>query len=171
VMLSFLAAFPGYLVWLLVNLFVLDWQGAELTFASLFKPILTTDGEIRVSLLCVTLCLLSHWICHPIFLLTSCESGETGEEKEEGFFRSSNTVRSVFQNPLVWLSFYCVVFPVTAFLSCYVYSYFLYGLFLESLFWSGVLFVSFLLAGSVALVLYFRLLGRLAWVIETESRK
>ena len=171
VLISFLAAFPGYFVWVIVNLFILDWQGAELTLVGLFKPILITDSEIRVSLLCVTLCLMSHWICHPILFLTGCESKEIKEAKEEGFFRSSNTVRSVFQNPSIWLAFYCVAFPVAAFLSCYVYSYFLNGLFLESLFWSGVIFVSFLLVGSVALVIYFRLLGRLAWVIETESRK
>jgi DNA-directed RNA polymerase subunit M/transcription elongation factor TFIIS len=172
VLISFFAAIPGYLIWLLVHLFVLDWQGVALTFDGIFNPaahpIPFLDNEMgpsQISFLCVTFCLLSHWIFYPILFLSSCE---TGENK---VFYSSNTVKNLFRNPSLWLAFYCYVFPVVAFLACYVYLYFLNGIFWESLFWSGVFFVSFLLAGSAMLVLYFRLLGRLAWVIEAESRK
>ncbi|MCL2305452.1 MAG: hypothetical protein FWC43_08930 [Planctomycetaceae bacterium] len=180
VLISSLAVFPGYLMWLIANLFILDAQGTELTFAAVFKPIANPvspiDGEIgpaRISLLCVTLCLLSHWIFHPLVFLFSCESREKREKEEEreGFFYSSNTLRNLFRNPFLWSVFYGVTFPITAFWACYVYSYFVNGLFLESLFWSGTFFVSFLLVGSVAMAIYFRLLGRLAWVIETEGRE
>jgi len=170
---SFLAALPGYLIWLLLHLFALDWQGATLTLDSIFNPVANPipfiDSELgpcRISFLCITFCLLSHWIFHPILFLASCETTVDG-----GVFLSSNTIKNLFRNPSLWSAFYCYVFPVAAFLACYVYLYFINGIFWESLFWSGVFFVSFLLAGSAALVVYFRLLGRLAWVIETESRK
>ena len=171
-LISFFAAIPGYLLWLLVHLVALDWQGVTLTFDSIFNPaanpIPFIDCEIgpsHFSFLCVTFCVLSHWIFHPILFLSSCETGEGG------MIYSTNTTRSLFRHPVLWSVFYCYLFPVATFLACYAYLYFLRGIFWESSFWSGTFFVSFLLAGSCALVIYFRLLGRLAWVIETESRK
>ncbi len=171
VLITVCAALPGYLIWMAAHLFVLDLQGAELTFDNIFRPvsdpILRADGEMgpgRVSVFFVTMCLISHWIFQPLLFLSSSESEEPG-------FRLSNTSKSVFKFPGIWSSFYVHTLPVHAFLACYVYTYFIYGIFLESLFWSGVLFVSFLLLGSLALTIYFRLLGRLAWVVEDAIRQ
>ena len=172
VLLSAFAALPGYLIWMIAHLFVLDWQGAELTFDNVFRPIsdpiLRADGEMgpgKISFFFVTMCLFSHWFFYPLLFLSS------NETEEGGLPYDSQTTKSLFTHPSLWSGFYACTLPIMAFLACYVYSYFINGIFLESLFWSGLFFVSFLILGSIALVLYFRILGRLAWVIESESRK
>lgn len=171
VFVGLLALIPGYLVWLCLNLFYQDMHGAAITLQSIFDPISVPlrneNGDViskRVSFVMITTCLASLWIFFPIFFLFSNETREANTP-------SFGVVRSLSLLSKVWGEFYYLTLPIVAFFACFVYSYFINGIFLETLFDNAVLYVSFLFFGTFGLVLYFRLLGRLAWVIVNAFRR
>ncbi|MGL6193931.1 MAG: hypothetical protein ACRC2T_03825, partial [Thermoguttaceae bacterium] len=164
------AILPGYIIWFFTHLIILDLQGAELTVRTVFNPvsdpIVNEAGEItqgEMSMLFITICLVSHWLFYPIVFLSSCES-------EEGFVPfSSNTIRSIFLMTSLWFKFYFFSFPIAVVLACFVYSYYILGVVHETPFKNSVQYVSLLLLGTMFSIIFFRLIGRLAWVIEDSE--
>lgn len=173
-LLSFCAVLPGYLLWFLVHLFVLDFHGTELTYGNVFNPVAEiatsedalTPPQLKMSLLFITFCLVSHWIFYPIVFLSGIESTEQGFTPY-----SSQTLKSLFSLRTIWMRFYIDTLPSSAVLAIFVFSFHFFGFYHETLFSNGLQFVSILLLGSAAAVMYYRLLGRLAWVIESDTRK
>lgn len=169
---SFSSILPGYVVWFLIHLFILDWEGADLTYGNVFNPVseptLQENGLIapgQMSMFFLTVCFISHWIFYPIVFLSSRETRETFVPF------SSYTLDSIPKRFSLWFQFYLYSIPSNLILSAFVYSYYIFGFYHAELFFNGLQFVLFLLLMSLSTTVYFRLLGRLAWVIEDEVYK
>jgi hypothetical protein len=106
---------------------------------------------------------ISHWIFFPIFFLSSMESGSMFSP----FAR--NTIVSLYRQPFAWFRFYLLV-GVLFVLSdlCLIVVAILSGS-SELMFFVGIVVFFFLFA--IQSLFFFRLLGRLAWLIEETDRR
>jgi len=122
---------------------------------------LIADSPVTASLVIYVMIRISHWLLFPIFFLSSMESGSMFA------VLAKNTVASLWHLPFAWLRFYLLTGMLFILADLCLFA----AMWLSSLisFFVWIAFFFFLFA--LQTLFFFRLLGRLAWLIEEASRQ
>lgn len=167
-----LAVMPGYVVWTLGNLAIQTVGGGDLLYEDVFLPIIptvvTSAGLVEgktVETLFLVCTLISLWIFYPVIFLAFAD------QSDRPLPLSGNILGSWFRIPKSWLVFYFLASPFALALGGLSFLIAEHGLFPpnESLtfgIWGGIC-----LYGITTRIVYYRLLGRLAWIIEVDSQQ
>ncbi|MGL6226545.1 MAG: hypothetical protein ACRC10_07955 [Thermoguttaceae bacterium] len=167
-----LAVMPGYVVWTLSNLAIQTVGGGDLFFEEVFLPIvptvLTSTGLVEgkvVETLFLACVITSLWIFYPVIFLSFADQSVSHLPV------STNILGSWFRIPRSWLVFYFLASPFALALGGLAFLIAENGLFpanesITFYIWSGIC-----LYGITTRIVYYRLLGRLAWIIEVDSQE
>jgi hypothetical protein len=115
---------------------------------------------LGVSLVMYVMMRASHWLFFPIFFLSSMEEGSMFA------VLAKNTIISLYRQPYSWLRFYLLTGVLFAFSElCFILVALWLGL--DAL----IQITLFLFLFGIQALFFFRLLGRLAWLLEETERQ
>jgi hypothetical protein len=121
-----------------------------------------TDSSVSTPLI-VVMMRISHWFFFPIFFLSSMEAGSMFA------LFAKNTIVSLYRQPFAWFRFYLLTGVLfVLFDICLLLVAASFGA-TEVMIFVGIALFFFLFA--IQTLFFFRLLGRLAWLIEETDRQ
>ncbi len=169
---SFSAVLPGYALWLVLHSVLLFFHETQFSYGAMFSPIISSylneEGVVvpwQMSPSFLILVLVSHWFFYPIVYLSQCEAGE-------GFVPfTKNIFSSLSHIPRHWVGYYVLSLPIGLAIALLAFNYKNNGFFYSTYFFNEIHFLGLLLGGTFGAFLLFRLLGRLGWVVEDDTRK
>ena len=151
-------------LWLLTFLFVSVLPGLLIGNILCQSLDLITDSPVTAFLVIYVMIRVSHLLFFPIFFLSSMESGSMFA------LLAKNTIISFWHQPFAWFRFYLLTGMLFVFFDlCFIFAPICLAP--NNNLMSCVLIAVFFFLFAVQLLFFFRLLGRLAWLIEETDRQ